>query len=86
MGKKEPQKIWISTQFQVLETVAQREASLLHLHLDLDVLDPAEFPHVRPGVMEVLEVRGVILGWWSGATLPKWHWLTIANDHDIDNL
>eukprot|EP00435_Cladocopium_sp_Y103_P024509 s748_g6.t1 len=34
------------TAAQALETVAQsREASLLHIHLDLDVLDPAEFPH-----------------------------------------
>jgi len=25
------------------------DKSLLHIHLDLDVLDPAEFPHVLPG-------------------------------------
>lgn len=42
---------WISSNgFQVLETVARsRDKSLLHIHLDLDVLDPAEFPHVLPG-------------------------------------
>ena len=40
----------ISNGFQVLETVARvLDKSLLHIHLDLDVLDPAEFPHVLPG-------------------------------------
>lgn len=52
------------TAAQALETVAQsREASLLHIHLDLDVLDPAEFPHVNvpsPGGLSAMQLRQLL--------------------------
>ena len=38
---------------KVLEKMAMAtccNSSVLHIHLDLDVLDPVEFPHVIPGV------------------------------------
>lgn len=51
------------TAAQVLERVACSEASLLHIHLDLDVLDPEEFPHVNvpsPGGLSVMQLRQLL--------------------------
>lgn len=52
------------TAAQVLETVARvLDKSLLHIHLDLDVLDPAEFPHVNvpsPGGLSVMQLQQLL--------------------------